>query len=72
MFYGHLVYFLVHFSRFGMLYQEKSGNPGRGPPLQLALRHNNQKHDLKKDLDAQNETLSLSLSLSLISSPNYG
>jgi hypothetical protein len=44
-FYGHLVYFsaiwhilwpfgtcslvLVHFTRFGMLYQEKSGNPGR-------------------------------------------
>jgi hypothetical protein len=29
-FYGHLVYFvafLVHFSRFGMLHQEKSGNP---------------------------------------------
>jgi hypothetical protein len=28
---GHLVYFvviLVYFSRFGMLYQEKSGNPG--------------------------------------------
>jgi hypothetical protein len=28
--YGHLVYFvvvLVHFSRFGMLYQEISGNP---------------------------------------------
>jgi hypothetical protein len=29
-FYGHLVYYvviLVHFSSFGMLYQEKSGNP---------------------------------------------
>jgi hypothetical protein len=29
-FYRHLVYFvaiLVYFSRFGMLYQEKSGNP---------------------------------------------
>jgi hypothetical protein len=29
-FYGHLVYFVVIwdiFSRFGMLYQEKSGNP---------------------------------------------
>jgi hypothetical protein len=28
---GHLVYFvviLVYFSHFGMLYQEKSGNPG--------------------------------------------
>jgi hypothetical protein len=28
--YDHLVYFVViwvHFSRFGMLYQEKSGNP---------------------------------------------
>jgi hypothetical protein len=28
-FYGHLVYFvviLVHFSRLGMMYQEKSGN----------------------------------------------
>jgi hypothetical protein len=28
-FYGHLVYFvasLVHFSNFGMLFQEKSGN----------------------------------------------
>jgi hypothetical protein len=45
-FYGHLEYFmtilfilwsfgifcgnLVHFSRFGMLYQDKSGNPARG------------------------------------------
>jgi hypothetical protein len=32
MFYGHSVYFtfcghLVYFSRFGILYQEKSGNP---------------------------------------------
>jgi hypothetical protein len=30
-FVGHLVHFvghLVHFSRFGMLYREKSGNPG--------------------------------------------
>jgi hypothetical protein len=32
-FYGHLVYFrlftyVVYFSRFGLLYQEKSGNPG--------------------------------------------
>jgi hypothetical protein len=37
-FYGHLVYLfhgilvfyghLAYFSRFGMLYQEKSGNPG--------------------------------------------
>jgi hypothetical protein len=29
-FHGHLVYFvaiLVYFSNFGMLYQEKSGNP---------------------------------------------
>jgi hypothetical protein len=26
-FYGHLVYF----SRFGILHQEKSGNPGRNP-----------------------------------------
>jgi hypothetical protein len=29
--YGHFVYFVVilaYFSRFGMLYQEKSGNPG--------------------------------------------
>jgi hypothetical protein len=30
--FGHLVYFMiiwhVYFSRFGMLYQEKSGNPG--------------------------------------------
>jgi preprotein translocase subunit SecY len=29
-FYGHLIYFvliLVCFSRFGMLYQERSGNP---------------------------------------------
>jgi hypothetical protein len=35
-FYGNLVYFvysLVFFSRFGMLYQEKSGNP---------VRHNSQ------------------------------
>jgi hypothetical protein len=46
-FYGHLVYFtsiwytlwplgifygqLGYFSRFGMLYQEKSGNPERNP-----------------------------------------
>jgi hypothetical protein len=46
-FYGHLAYFpeiwhtswlfgifypiLVHFTRFGMLYQEKSGNPGSNP-----------------------------------------
>jgi hypothetical protein len=31
-FYGHLVYFeeiWLYFSRFGMLYQEKSGNPVR-------------------------------------------
>jgi hypothetical protein len=30
LFYGQLVYFshLVYFSRFGILYQEKSGNPG--------------------------------------------
>jgi hypothetical protein len=30
-FYGHLVYFVVNwyiFPRFGMLHQEKSGNPG--------------------------------------------
>jgi hypothetical protein len=26
-FYGHLVYFVVIYSHFGMLYQEKSGNP---------------------------------------------
>jgi hypothetical protein len=26
--YGHLVYFMVMFSCFGMLYQEESGNPG--------------------------------------------
>jgi hypothetical protein len=25
---GHTVYFMVYFSCFGMLYQEKSGNPG--------------------------------------------
>jgi hypothetical protein len=25
---GHVVYFMVYFSCFGMLYQEKSGNPG--------------------------------------------
>jgi hypothetical protein len=33
--YGHLVYVvrgtLVYFSRFGILYREKSGNPGLGP-----------------------------------------
>jgi hypothetical protein len=32
-FYGHLLYFvviLVYFPRFGMLYQEKSGNPAIG------------------------------------------
>jgi hypothetical protein len=31
-FYGHLVHFMVIlyiFPRFGLLYQEKSGNPGR-------------------------------------------
>jgi nitrate reductase gamma subunit len=31
-FYGHLVLFveaLVYFSRFGILYEDKSGNPGR-------------------------------------------
>jgi hypothetical protein len=27
-FYGHLMYFMVYLSHFGMLYQEKSGNPG--------------------------------------------
>jgi hypothetical protein len=47
-FYGHLVHFffcyilwtfgivrgnLVYFSRFGILYQEKSGNPARRLPL---------------------------------------
>jgi hypothetical protein len=31
-FYGHLVYFRVIFSRFVMLYQEKSGNPVLHPP----------------------------------------
>jgi hypothetical protein len=47
-FYGHFVHFtvfcyilwtfctvrgnLVHFSRFGIFYQEKSGNPGEDPP----------------------------------------
>jgi hypothetical protein len=34
--YGHLVYFgviLVYFSRFGMLYHEKSGNPGSSSKL---------------------------------------
>jgi hypothetical protein len=34
LFCDHLVYifygYLVNFSRFGMLYQEKSGNPGEG------------------------------------------
>jgi hypothetical protein len=36
--YGHLVYFMFiwyNFSRFGMLYQENSGNPGLGPMLRL-------------------------------------
>jgi hypothetical protein len=34
-FYGHLVYFVVIwyiFPRFGILYQEKSGNPGLRHP----------------------------------------
>jgi hypothetical protein len=37
-FYGHLVYFVVIwyiFPRFGILDQEKSGNPGSDPSFQL-------------------------------------
>jgi hypothetical protein len=35
-FYGHLVHFVViwyNFPRFGILDQEKSGNPGRNGPF---------------------------------------
>jgi hypothetical protein len=34
LFYGHLVYFMLiwyNYSNFGMLYQEKSGNPDSKP-----------------------------------------
>jgi hypothetical protein len=32
---GHKVYHLLYFPHFGMLNQEKSGNPGRKPPKNL-------------------------------------
>jgi hypothetical protein len=45
-FYGHLLYFeaiwnivrlfYIYFSRFGLLYQEKSGNPGWGLGLAIS------------------------------------
>jgi hypothetical protein len=42
-FYGHLVYFvvfLVYFSHFGILYEEKSGNPGENQPTS-GINYNN-------------------------------
>jgi hypothetical protein len=39
LFYDHLVYFVaICYSRFGMLYQEKSGNPAWKPMLVYSLR----------------------------------
>jgi hypothetical protein len=43
-FYGHFVYVvrgnLVYFSRFGILYQEKSGNPGFDIHFNVGSRQN--------------------------------
>jgi hypothetical protein len=54
-FYGHLVLFVakwLYFSRFGMLYQEKSGNPGfhlsGSQPEGLGVHMNQKEQDATK------------------------
>jgi hypothetical protein len=50
--YGHLVHFRGHlafFSRFGILYQEKSGNPDTGNDVSRATLRRRQKTRHKKE-----------------------